>query len=107
MNFATLAERQILKAKSEGQLDNLKGAGKPLPAQGDGDFGQSVGFRMMAEAGVVPREIELKKAVIEQRQVLANCDDSAAHKRAMAKLADLELRLAIEQEARRRYFTDI
>ncbi len=29
MKFSDLAERQILKAQAEGQLDNLKGAGKP------------------------------------------------------------------------------
>ncbi|WP_372605070.1 DnaJ family domain-containing protein, partial [Actibacterium sp.] len=30
MKWRDLAERQIKKAQAEGQLDNLKGAGKPL-----------------------------------------------------------------------------
>ena len=31
MRFKDLAERQILKAKAEGQLTGLKGEGEPLP----------------------------------------------------------------------------
>ncbi len=101
MKWRELAEQQIRKAQAEGQLDDLKGAGKPLPP-GGGDV-EAAGFRIMAEAGVVPREIELKKAVAAQRQVLAETVEPEARKAAMAVLADLELRLSIEQEARRKF----
>ena len=82
MKFDKLAERQILKAQAEGQLDDLKGAGKPLSKKG-GNTSTAAGFRIMAEAGVVPREIELKKAVEPvmaayeyRRQILAALDRS-------------------------------
>ena len=100
MRFSTLAERQILKAQAQGQLDNLKGAGKPL-ASADAST-EAVGFRIMAEAGALPREIQLRKAVEEQTRILQGTAGEA-RQRELAKLADLQLRLAIEQEARRRF----
>ncbi len=96
-----MTEHQIRKAQAEGQFDNLAGAGKPLPRHG-GDDVEAAGFRIMAEAGVVPREIALRKAVAAQRERLQAA--VAGERRAeMAKLAALELRLAIEEEARRKY----
>ncbi len=56
MKFSTLAERQILKAQTEGQFDHLEGAGKPLSGEGGGSV-EAVGFRIMAEAGAVPRPL--------------------------------------------------
>lgn len=102
MRFKDLAERQILKAQAEGQLDDLEGAGKPLEKTGSETI-ETAGFRMMAEAGAVPREILLKRERDTQKEVLAQLTDPVARKAAMAKLADIELRLAIEQEARRKF----
>ncbi|SOC19723.1 DnaJ family domain-containing protein [Rhodobacter maris] len=103
MKFSDLAERQILKAQAEGQLDNLKGAGKPLNLAGDGSA-DAIGFRIMAEAGTLPREIQLRKAVEAQTRLLAAAPDADTRKQAAQKLADLQLRLDIEQEARRRFY---
>ncbi|WP_170410405.1 DUF1992 domain-containing protein [Ruegeria atlantica] len=104
MKWSDLAERQIAKARSEGQLDDLPGAGQPLkPEFGNGTVG--AGFRIMAKEGVVPREIELKKAVETQRKKLAETVFGPDRKIEMRRLADLELRLAIEQEARRKYYS--
>ena len=103
MKFSDLAERQILKAQAEGQLDNLKGAGKPLDMSGDGSA-DAVGLRIMAEAGALPREIELRKAVEAQTLVVRAATDDETRRQAMKKLADLQLRLDIEREARRRFY---
>lgn len=103
MKFSDMAERQILKAQAEGQLDDLKGAGKPLNMAGDGSA-DAISFRIMAEAGALPREIQLRKAVEEQTRILAAAPDEEERKQAMKKLADLQLRLDIEQEARRRFY---
>lgn len=103
MKWRDLADHQIRKAEVEGQFDNLKGAGKPLDLQTGGDMA-SVGFRIMADAGVVPREIELKKAAEAQRIVVRDTSEPEVRKREMAKLADLELRIAFEQDARRKFF---
>lgn len=103
MSLHNLAERQILKAQADGVFDRLEGAGKPLP---DRPLEEATGIalRMMAEAGVVPREIELKKAVDSQRALVATLSDPAMRKAAMSTLADLQLRYDIEREARRRFY---
>jgi hypothetical protein len=103
MKWLRLTENQIQKARSEGQLDGLEGEGKPLEFAGDGSS-EAVGLRIMADAGVVPREIELKKAVQAQQEVRRQAVSEEARKAAMRKLADLQLRLNIEQEARRRFY---
>lgn len=103
MKWRDLAENQIQKARSQGQFDHLEGAGKPLPQRVAGDV-ISAGMAMMADAGVLPREIELKKAVEAQRKRLQATTDPTARKAEMHKLADLETRLSIEQDARRKFY---
>ncbi|MDK3019672.1 DnaJ family domain-containing protein [Pseudodonghicola flavimaris] len=104
MKFSQLSERQILKAQAEGQLDNLKGAGKPLPPVGGGDYAEAAGFRIMAEAGALPKEVELRKAIETQARVLRDTTDPVARKEEMRKFAELSQALAIQEEARRKYY---
>ncbi|WP_127903061.1 DUF1992 domain-containing protein [Solirhodobacter olei] len=104
MKFSELAERQIRKAQAEGQFDALKGAGKPLDMGEAAGSAEAVGFRIMAEAGALPREIELRKAIDVQAEVLRQTTGEAERKREMAKLAELQQRLAVEEEARRRFY---
>jgi hypothetical protein len=104
--LSRLAERQIQKARLKGQLQGLEGEGKPLPDRPGDAFvspGDAVGFRIMAQAGVLPEEIELKKQVAAQRAHLATLTDEAERKATMAKLAELEMRQAIAEEARRKF----
>ncbi len=104
--LSRLAERQIQKARLTGQLQGLEGEGKPLPDRPGDAFvspGDAVGFRIMAEAGVLPEEIILKKQVLAQRALLATLTDESAQNAAMAELARLELRQAIAEESRRKF----
>ncbi|MGH1466277.1 MAG: DUF1992 domain-containing protein [Cognatishimia sp.] len=105
MKFSTLSEYQIRKAEAEGQFDDLKGSGKPLGRADDGDFSENVGFRIMAEAGALPKEIELKLAEEAQLKALQDTSDPKARKEEMRKLADIQLRRAIQEEARRKYYS--
>lgn len=104
--LSRLADRQIQKARLKGQLQGLAGEGKPLPDRPGDAFvspGDAVGFRIMAEAGVLPEEIILKKQVIAQRAHLATLTDEADRKAAMAELARLEMLQAIAEESRRAF----
>ena len=86
-------------------MSGLKGDGEPLPDRpGDRilDPGDAVGHRIMAEAGALPEEVLLKLQVDEARKTLANAP-TAARKQAMARVAEMELKLAIAQEARRKF----
>lgn len=101
MKWSDLAECQILKAQAEGQLDNPKGAGKPLHADGT-ETTDAIGVRIMAEAGALPKEVQLRKALEDERARLATA--SEADRRAITtRINDLQLRLDIEAEARRKY----
>jgi hypothetical protein len=104
--LSRLAERQIQKARLKGELQGLAGEGKPLPDRTGDAFvspGDAVGFRIMAEAGVLPPEITLKKQAAAQRAHLATLTDDAARKTAMADLARLEMLQAIAEESRRKF----
>ena len=103
MKLSDMAERQILKAEAEGQFRNLRGAGKPLNMDNDAGSSEAVGFRIMAEAGALPREIELRKAVAAQTERLKAALSDEDRRRETKALADLQLRLDIEAEARRRF----
>ncbi|TQV75753.1 DUF1992 domain-containing protein [Denitrobaculum tricleocarpae] len=101
MKLDKIAEQQIRQAQLRGELDNLAGAGKPLCAQETGCGPEAVGFKIMAGAGAVPEEVKLRKEVEAQRAVLQQLVDPQERKAALAKLADIEMRLAIQEEARR------
>ena len=104
--LSRMAERQIQKARLKGELQGLEGEGKPLPDRTGDAFvspGDAVGFRIMAEAGVLPPEITLKKQAAAQRAHLATLTDEADRKAAMAELARLEMLQAIAEESRRKF----
>ena len=64
-------------------MQGLKGEGQPLPDRPGDAFvsaGDAVGFRVMAEAGVLPEEITLKKQAAAQRAHLATLTDEAERK---------------------------
>ncbi|AEI94922.1 DUF1992 domain-containing protein [Roseobacter litoralis] len=101
-----LTERQIAKARAEGKLDGLEGQGKPLPdrpVETQEAAALSAGMRIMAEAGVLPEEFALKKQLDAARTAYAACTTEAARKKAMAHLADLDLRYQIAREARQKF----
>lgn len=101
-----LIERQILKARAEGRLRGLKGEGQPLPdrsGEAHLDAGEAAAFRMMAEAGVLPEEITLKKQIAAHKARMATITDPEARKAAMAELAQLTMRQSIAEDARRKF----
>ncbi len=104
--LSRLTERRILKTLAEGGLQGLQGEGEPLPdrsGEAHLDAGEATGFRMMAQAGVLPEEITLKKQVALAKQHLAALSDPEARRQAMAQLSELQMKQAIAEEARRRF----
>lgn len=107
--LSRLAERQMQKARLKGDLQGLAGEGKPLPDRPGDAFvspGDAIGFRIMAEAGVLPEEIVLKKEAARLRDALAATQDDATRKALMAQLAEVEMRQAMAEEARRKFLRD-
>lgn len=104
--LSRMAERQITKARLQGQLQGLAGEGKPLPDRTGDAFvspGDAIGFRILAEAGVLPEEITLKKEALALRAILATLTDAQEIKTLMARLADVEMRQAMAEDARRAF----
>lgn len=104
--FRELIERQFARARARGLLTGLMGEGKPLPdrrPETAQEAATSAGFRMMAEAGVLPEEFDLKKQLDAARAALLACHEEASRKAAMARVAELEMRVNIAVEARRKF----
>ena len=107
--LSRLAERQILKTQLKGGLQGLAGEGKPLPDRPGDAFvsaGDAAGFRIMAEAGALPEEITLKKQAAALQARLATLPDGPERRAAQSKLADLQMRQAMAEEARRAFLKD-
>ncbi|MBD3662803.1 DnaJ family domain-containing protein [Sulfitobacter aestuariivivens] len=105
-SFRQLIEQQIAKSRASGGLSGLQGEGKPLPprrAETDAEAATSAGYRIMAEAGVVPEEFALKEKLKQARQAFTAATTEATRTEASRQIADLELRYNIAVEARRKF----
>lgn len=60
----------------------------------------------MAEAGVLPDEIVLKKQVIAAQSHLAGLPAGPEREALLAEIARLQMRQSIAEEARRRFMRD-
>lgn len=104
--FQKMSEGQIRKAQAEGQLTGLAGEGKPLPDRPGDAFispGDAIGHRIMAEAGALPEEIKLKKAIAATKAHYQTLTGDTEKRSTMSELADLQLRLGIAEDARRKF----
>ena len=105
-SFRNLIERQIQKANAEGQLSGLAGEGKPLPdrsSEAMTDPALAAGYRIMAQAGVLPPEFALKDELEAARKAWREETDPEKKKQAMARIADLQMRHDLAQDARRKF----
>lgn len=101
-----LAERRMRKAEAEGQLTRLEGEGRPLPERPEAPFvdaGEAVGYRIMHDHGALPEEIGLRKAVEAAKADYARATGPEDRKAAMARIAELQMKLSIAEEARKRF----
>ncbi|WP_321338258.1 DUF1992 domain-containing protein [Breoghania sp.] len=101
-----VTEYLIAKVKSEGLLEGYKRARKPKPPSQSDDTFLKAGYRIMEEAGALPREIELKKAIAEQFEKLTTATSEEEREAEFRKLAELQMVLGVEQDARRKFYTD-
>ncbi len=105
-SLGKLVERQIKKAQAEGQLQGLEGEGAPLPdrsSEAQGDPAIAAGHRIMAQAGVLPEEFNIKKQLDAARKDYAVLTDPEERKSAMSRVADLEMRYNMARDARRSF----
>lgn len=96
-----MAEARIQEAVDRGELDNLPGAGKPLPPDDMNPLvpeALRMAYRVLKNAGFIPPELSLEQEVRHLAQVFAATDDLHQGQRRRERLELLRLRLG---EARR------
>ncbi|MCB1423949.1 MAG: DUF1992 domain-containing protein [Nitratireductor sp.] len=101
MNFHRIADQLIETAMEQGAFDNLPGEGKPLPPPPPGDPIEAFGFQLMAKAGAIPAEVQLKKEILRHTEQLRTMPQGPQKLDAMRTLANLQMRLAMMLEGRR------
>ena len=102
-----IADRLIDAFQSGGGLDNLPGAGKPLPARATNpheDALDEIGHKIMKDQGTLPPEVVMRQELAKARIALRDATDPDERRAAQIRVADLELRtnLALEARMRRR-----
>ena len=101
-----VAEYLIAKIKAEGLLEEYKRARKPKPPKQSDDTFLKAGYRILEETGALPKEIELKKAIADQYDRLDAAETEEQREEEFRKLAELQMVLGVEQDARRKFYTE-
>ncbi|MDX1375442.1 MAG: DnaJ family domain-containing protein [Burkholderiales bacterium] len=95
--FDRIAEQKIADALARGELDDLPGAGRPLALEEDALVPEDLrlAYRILKNAGFVPREVEARREIAELERLLYDGAslDEAARARAAKKLALLRTRI--------------
>ena len=102
IDFPQLAERKMLAALAEGKLSHLPGEGLPLPDRIDNiyiDPFEAMAFRLLHEAGLVPKEVELNKQRMAARKAWQEAPEDQRDA-LMGRIAELDMRYNITHEAR-------
>lgn len=76
-NFEKIAERKIVRAIKRGEFDNLKGRGLPIDLDDDAQVPKELrmGFRILKNAGVSPREVQVLNEINKLKQEIKVTDD--------------------------------
>jgi hypothetical protein len=83
-----IAERKIQEAIRNGELDNLPGKGKPLQLDDDSGIPEELrlAYKILKNADCLPPELELKKEIVQLRDLLQGMEDVEEKYRQMKRL---------------------
>ncbi len=93
-----IAERRIVKAIDNGELDDLPGKGKPLELDDDSMVPEHlrVGYRILKNAGYIPPELEERKSAVQMCDLLNQCEPGSSEElETIKKLRAIELRMKL------------
>ena len=99
--FAKIAEQRIREAIENGEFDNLKGMGKPLDLGDESWIPEDLrmAYRVLKNAGCLPTELELRKEVLNLRELINTIDDN---KERIKKIRELNFKLLKLNELRKK-----
>lgn len=92
-----LAEARIAEAVARGEFENLPGRGKALELEDDVLIPEDlrVAYRILKNAGYVPRELELRREIHAVEELLACTANSEERTQAMKRFNYLLSQLAL------------
>jgi len=96
--------RRLAEAQASGELSKAESYGKPLPeTEGWHETPEALRmpFKILKDAGVVPREVEMFRERAELAAQLRACTDPEEQQAINQKLIDLEQAIALRLEALR------
>ncbi|MFQ5545908.1 MAG: DnaJ family domain-containing protein [Acidiferrobacterales bacterium] len=90
-----LAEPRIQEAIGRGEFNNLPGTGKPLALDDDTLVPPElrVAYRVLKNAGYLPRDLQLRSEISDLEAFVATVDDSPSRGRAYQRLNYLRAQL--------------
>ena len=99
--FAKIAEQRIREAIERGEFDNLEGRGKPLDLRDESGVPEDLrmAYKILKNAGCLPAELELRKEVMNLRDLLHTIDDDQLR---IKKIRELNFKLLKLNELRKR-----
>ncbi|MFV0333790.1 MAG: DnaJ family domain-containing protein [Tropicimonas sp.] len=96
-----LVDKAFREAQEQGVLDDLPGAGKPLEELHEPK--DAAINRLLKEAHAKPAVVVFHERIAASKARLQTLTDPEERKEEMRRLADLQTRLAIEQESLGKY----
>jgi len=98
--FQKIAERRILEAIREGFFDNMPGAGQPLKLEDDSHVPEDlrVAYKILKNAGFVPKEVALRKEIVQAEDLLSDMEDTKTRYRQLKKLNFLIMKLNMSRK---------
>jgi hypothetical protein len=99
--FSKIAEQRIREAMENGEFDNLEGMGRPLDLSDESWIPEDLrmAYRVLKNAGCLPAELELRKEVMNLRDLITTIDDNQER---LKKIRELNFKLLKLNELRKR-----
>src|SRR5215217_5893358 len=98
--LAKIAEQRIREAMEKGEFDNLPCHGKPIKL--DDLIGVPehlrMGYKILKNAGVLPKEMQLKKDIVSLKTLLDACYDETERQTLQQKMNEKTLRYNMMME---------
>ncbi|MCX7913423.1 MAG: DUF1992 domain-containing protein [Thermodesulfovibrionales bacterium] len=90
--FRIIAERLITEAIERGEFENLEGSGKPLKFEEEAHIPEDlrIAYKILKNAGFAPPELELKKEIINMKDLINSLDDD---KERLKKIRELNFKI--------------
>ena len=93
--FDSIVEQKIKEAMNAGKFQNIPGHGKPLKLSVDSHIPEELrtSYKILKNAGVVPKEIELNAEIRRVEDLISGMTDVADKFKAMKKLNFLKTKI--------------